>query len=450
MILLKHNIKTGLLLFAVLLSCSYRLSAQSGYSLQQLIDASKKNNRLLTIKEYQVQEKISKLKEGNIKKYPSVMLDGNYQYNFNLPEITIPAGTLGTIPTGLGGSELLPAVGSKFTVGDKGNYNAGFSIYQPIAQQAKINTGLAIDKTDIKLGQKEKEKVVLQLQLAVEQLYYGVLIAKKQTEGEQAKIKLAKAKLYDAEGALAADKTLVVNISGLLADIANKEQNLLKLHIQIQDYLSELGRLTNLNVEALELQEPEPAKIITNPVGDYKIAATNNPDIEIARLSKEKAILGIKAARQSNLPDFGLVTGYYVQQGNPVLPASSLYVGVSLKWNIQDLFSNKQVQTQRQFQLKQAEENIAYTQQQLDSDIDKAWRKIKQSEAMTSVAKKVAGYRKDALKEQQDKQAAGLDIKTNMLEIQSQLAEAEADLYAAQLSNALAMAALKNLAGIIR
>ncbi|GAA3990283.1 hypothetical protein GCM10022210_49780 [Mucilaginibacter dorajii] len=431
----------------VLLFGSFRLSAQSGYSLQQLIEAANKNNHLLAIKDYQVQEKVSKLKEDEIKKYPSPTLDGNYQYNFTLPDITIPAGALGAVSTGNGSSQLLPAQASKFSVGQKGSYNVGLNFYQPILQQFKINTGLAIDKTDIKLLQKEKEKTALQLQLAIEQLYYGTLIAQKQTEGETAKLELAKAKLYDTEGALAAGKTTKVNIAGLRADIAGQEQNLLKLSIQIQDYLGELSRLTNLSIDGLKLQEAEPDKTSLNPIDEYKSAASGNPDMEIARLNKEKALLGIKAARQSNLPDFGIVTGYYVQQGNPILPTSSPYVGISLKWNLQDLFSNKQVQNQRLFQLKQAEETMAYTKRQVDSDIDKAWRKIKQSDALILSAEKLVGYRKDALKEQLDKQAAGLDIKTTTLEIKSQLAEAEVNLYAAQLSNAIAIAELENLTG---
>ena len=441
---MKLSIKSGLLILVFILQGYSHLSAQTspGYSLQQLIDAAMNNSHLLSISEYRVQEKMSKLKEDEIKRYPSAILDGSYQYNFSLPEITIPAGT---ISTGAGGSQPLPSEDRKFIVGEKSTYNIGLSIYQPITQQFKMSTGLSIDRTDIKLGQKEKEKTALQIQLTIEQLYYGALIAQKQEEGAMARLELAQASVYDAEGALAAGKTTVVSLSGLRAGISGEEQNLLKLEIQVEDYLTELGKLTNLRV--LKLQITEPDSMTVNHVDEYKLAATGNPDIEIARLNKEKALLGIKAAKQSNLPDFGVIAGYYVQQGSPLLPGNSPYVGLNLKWNIQDLFSNKQVQNQRQYQLKQAEETIVYTQQQVESDIDKAWRKVKQSDALIKAAQKLTGYRKEALKEQQDRQETGLDTKKVLLEVKSQLAEAEADLYAAQLSKALAIAALKNLTG---
>ncbi|WEA00630.1 TolC family protein [Mucilaginibacter sp. SJ] len=442
--------KISLLLLTILSFGSFRLSAQVVYSLQQLKDAAGKNSHQLAIKEYQVQEKISKLKEDEIKKYPAATLDGTYQYNFKLPDITVPAGALGSVKTGNGDTQLLPAQSSNFAVGQKGSYNVGLNLYQPLSQQFKINTGLEIDKTDIKLIQKEKEKTVLQLGLEIEQLYYGTLITQKQSEAEAARLELAKARLKDAEGALAAGKTTGVNLAGLRADIAGEEQSLLKLDIQVQDYLGELSRITELDLTGAKLMEAEPDNSVPEPVEAYKSSSFGNPDMEIGRLNKEKALLGIKAARQSNIPDIGIITGYYVQQGSPVLPPSSPYVGISLKWNLQDLFSNKQVQNQRVFQLKQAEESLIYTKRQIDSDIDKTWRKIKQSGALILAAKKLVAYRRDALKEQQDRQIAGLDIKTAMLETKLRLSEAEVNLYSAQLSNVIAIAELRNLAGQIK
>lgn len=446
---MKPNITTTLLVLSILFFGSFRLSAQSSreYSLRQLVEAAKKNNRMLTIKDYQVQEKMSKLKEDEIKRYPTATLDGSYQYNFTLPDFVIPAGTLGSVPTGNGTTQPLPATDSKFRVGEKGMYAVGFGIYQPLTQQFKINTGLAIDKTDIQLGQKEKEKATLQVELAIEQLYYAAMITQKQTESAGAKLEMTKAKLQDAEGTLAAGKTTVANISGLRAGVAYEKQHILKLSMQLQDYLSDLSELTNLDAGTLKLSEIEPDSTALQPVDVYKRAAEKNPEIAIARLNREKASLGIKAASESNLPDLGIIAGYNLQHGNPILPGSSPYVGLSLRWNLQDLFSNRQVKNQRMFQLKQAEESVSCVRQQVTSGIDKAWRKVKQSDVLIETAKKLVSYRSDALKEEQDKQVAGMDIKTTLLARKSELAEAEAELYTAKLSNLLALAELRNLTG---
>jgi outer membrane protein TolC len=83
----------------------------------------------------------------------------------------------------------------------------------------------------------------------------------------------------------------------------------------------------------------------------------------------------------------------------------------------------------------------------LNSEVEKAWRKVNQSKILIGVAQKVVKYRNNALKEQQDKSASGMNINTEMLEAQAQLAQAEADLYAADLSYLVAVAELNNLIG---
>ena len=52
-------------------------------TLERAIDAAMQNNRLLHIKKIQVEEKQAKVKEDNIKKYPTVILNSTYLYNVN-------------------------------------------------------------------------------------------------------------------------------------------------------------------------------------------------------------------------------------------------------------------------------------------------------------------------------------------------------------------------------
>ncbi|MFC0183674.1 hypothetical protein ACFFJX_14375 [Pseudarcicella hirudinis] len=66
---MKFNIKSNILLLLILLMNAFGLKAQSRqiYSLQQLIESAMKTNQLLTIKDWQILEKKSKLREDNIK-----------------------------------------------------------------------------------------------------------------------------------------------------------------------------------------------------------------------------------------------------------------------------------------------------------------------------------------------------------------------------------------------
>jgi outer membrane protein TolC len=389
---------------------------------------------------------LTKIKEDEIKKYPSAILNSTYQYNVNLGALTIPAGSFGSLPLNPTTTISLPGNDKSFTLGEHNNFNAGFTIYQPITQQGKINTGIELDKTDVQLTGKEKAKINLQIKQAVERLYYGILIAKKQTNEANAKLEWAKLKLFDVESALLAGKTIEVNKAGLQANIADEEQNILKLSIQIQDYWADLKKLTGIQNDSVELKDVEVSVSNTLTVDQYKETAFNgNIDLQIASLTKSKVLLGIKAAKQSYLPDVGIIAGYTYQKGNILFATNNPFLGANLKWDLQNIFSNKQVIAQRQFQLQQAEENIANTKEEVNIEIEKAYRKISQSKALIAVAQKVVIYRKQALKVQTDQQVAGLNVKVDLLDTQSLLAKAEADVYASQLSYQLALSDLKYL-----
>lgn len=446
---MKPNIKSNFLLLFVILINAFDLKAQSkqAYSLPQLIESAMKSNQLLTMKDWQILEKKSKLREDNSKKYPSASLDASYQYNFKLAELTVPAGVLGSVTTNTGTEQLLPQESSKFTLGERNTYGAGLSVYQPISQQAKIKTGLDINRLDIQLTEKEKLKASQQLRLSVEKLYYGILITQKKATEAKAKLALAKAKLYDAEGAVKAGKMIQVSIAGLQASIAEEEQNSIKLTMQAQDYFSDLSYLANRNVDSVIIDATDVRQESLKIMDEYKNESAANPDLQMAQLTKEKALLGVKAAQQATMPDIGAIAGYSYQYGNPILPTVNMFVGLNLKWNLQDLFTNKEVVNQRTFQVKQAEENISFLKNQLNSDIEKAWRKVNQSKILIGVAQKVVKYRNDALQEQSDKSTSGMNTSTDMLEAQAHLAQAEADLYAAELSYLIAMTELNSFIG---
>ncbi|WP_295720151.1 TolC family protein [Mucilaginibacter sp.] len=442
---MKKYIKCLLLLSITFLCRSSLLHAQNveSYSLQQLQDSALKNNHVLAIKQWEIKEKQEKTKEDEIKRYPTPTLNGNYQHVFNLGEITIPKGTLGET-----NSASFPNTDRSFNVGKHENYGAGLSVYQPITQQAKISTLLKADKTDEILTEKEKFKTSLQIKQAIVKLYYGTLILQKQLDEAEAKLALAKSKYTDVENALLAGKTIHADKAGLQANIADEEQNVLKINIQIQDYIGDLINVTGVNAGSLKLAEIEPAVQQVNGLEEYKnVASNSNADLQIANLNKSKALLGIKAARQSNIPDIGLVGGYSYVFGSAIVPSSNPYIGVNLKWNLQDIFSNKKIVKQRQFRLKQSEESILNTQQQVNNDIEKAYRKINQSLALITVAQKVVSYQKEELKIQENKQVAGLNVKTDLLNTKSFLAKSEADRYAAQLSYLMAVSDLQILTG---
>jgi outer membrane protein TolC len=424
----------------VLLLTAPSLSAQQVVPLEQAVDMALQHNRSLQIKSLQTAEKQAKVQEDNIKKYPSVTVNSTYQYNPNLGVLTIPEGSFGSLPTG-GTTVLLPNEAKSFQLGNHNTFNAGVTVYQPITQLGKIKAGVEVLRTDVLIAEQEKTKAALQVKQAVERLYYGILITRKQKEEAAAKMALAKIKLYDVESALLSGKTIDVNKAGLQANIADEEQDMLKLDIQEEDYRADLQQLTGLTADSMQVEMP--ATIL--PATDATVNTSYNVDLRIAMLNRTKTEQAIKATRLNYLPDVGLIAGYSYQTGNLLYPTNNPFAGAQLKWDIQGLFANKQVLKQRHFLLQQAQENIENTQEQVNNDIAKARRKITQAAALIAVAQKVVNYRQEELRIQEDKQAAGLNIAADILDTRSSLAKATADLLSAQLNYRLAQSDLKIL-----
>jgi outer membrane protein TolC len=408
-------------------------------TLNGAIDAALRNNHLLCIKKMQVEENKAKVKEDEVKKYPVAILNSTYLYNVNTSD-PLPIGSTSTLP--------LPYPDKYMQLGEHNTFNAAAAIYQPITQQGKIRTGIDISKSNVLITEKEQQKVAQQIRQSVEKLYYGLLINEKQKEEAVSKLKAAKIKLFDVESALLSGKTVEADKVGLQANIANEEQNILKLDIQAQDYTGDLKQLTGLVADSFFLVKVDIAPIAMPSLEESKsVALVDNVDLKIANLNSAKAKLGIKAARQSYLPDVGFVGGYLYQGGNRALPNNNPFAGINFRWNLQDVISNKHVVKQRVLLLKQANENVSNTQEQLINDIEKAHNKIRQAKALIAVAQKTVNYRKEEMKIQLDKGAAGLNTKTDILNVQSLLAKSEADLYEAQLSYRIAVSDLEILEG---
>jgi outer membrane protein len=275
---------------------------------------------------------------------------------------------------------------------------------------------------------------------------------------------LARKKLYDVESAVLAGKTTASSLTGLKASVADEEQTILKIKFQIDDYSADLKRLSGLPpsssfiLEPVALDDFEFTSLTVNELADK--AKNHNNDLKIAELTLQKAEHAIAASRYSYLPDLGVLGGYSYQKGSMQLPPDTYnvdfapkwemqntFVGVALRWNMQDIFSNTYIKRQRVALRKQAEQNLANTLEQVNADIEKAERKTSQAAELISVARKVVDFRREDFKIQTDRLRAGLNLEADYLSAKAALAKAESDLFAAQLNYRIAVTDVQILTG---
>jgi multidrug efflux pump subunit AcrB/outer membrane protein TolC len=453
---------TVTLLIVGLLITTPALNAQQApekLSLQKVQEMAIQNNHYLKIKQMQVNEKQQKVNQDRVKYFPVVSVGGNYQYNSNLPQITIDQGSFGSLPLQYimpDGSiqnvtVSLPAEDKTITVGKNNTWNAGATFYQPISQIPQIKQGVNVSKTELAITQAEQNKATMQIKQAAEKLYYGLLILQKQKEEAELKKAVAQSKLNDAESAVLAGKATASAQIGLNASLADEEQNLLKINIQTNDYTADLKQLigvpdsVTITLDAVTIVDNQFYNLSSDSINSE--ALSGNTDLKIAGLTLSKAEYAIRASRYSYIPELGVFGGYAYQKGNTLYPENNTFIGVSLKWNIQDMFTTMYTKRQRLYQRQQAEENITNTKEQLNTDVTKAFRHLSQSLELIAVARKVIDFRNEDLKIQSDKQSSGLNTDSDYLTAKAALAKAQADLYAAQLNYKIAYTDIQILTG---
>lgn len=436
-------------LLIVLFLASGSVKSQELINLQTATDSALVNNHLLTIKELQLQEKQLKVKEDKVNFFPKVNVIGGYLYNANLPSLTIPQGALGILPMGQQNVPL-PDVAKTYEIGEHNVYNIGVMAYQPLTQIPRIKMGVAIAETEVSIINEEKKQAILALKQGVEKLYFGILITQKQQEERKALIASKKAKLKEVEDAYSAGKTIAINKAGLIADIASEQQQLFQLTIKLENYQDDFRHLTgiqsadSLKLAALNFSDSE---TLQEQPTYWEQANEANHELRIARYKQEKATYALKAAKRAYIPSIGVVGGYFTQQGVSLLPDNMPFAGLSLQWNIQDIFSNNYVVKQRKLIQSQAQENFDNQQETLSVELAKAHRNAKQAIELISVAEKVVHYRKEAFEIAQDRKENGLGTDTQLMEAKADLSKAEADVYAAQLSYRMAITDLQMLLG---
>jgi outer membrane protein TolC len=450
----KNKVKAGLIVLLYL--CGPVFFSPDGHAqepplnlnLQTVIDMAVENNRLLGIKRMQIDERKQKVNEERVKYFPAVIAGSSYQYNSDRAYETVPKGSFGQLP--LGGTTIeLPATDKQFALSDHDQYVAGAAFYQPILQIPKIKTGVDIAKTDVEITNIEYSKAVAQTKQAAERLYFGLLILQKQKEEANIRLSSAQLKLHDIDSALLAGKTTASSKIGLSADVADEEQNLLKVKIQINNYEADLKHLTGLPPSSSIVLDPVSVDNLQYerlPVEHYiRDAQTGNNDLKLAELHKIKSEQAITAGKYGDLPEFGIIGGHTYQEGNDIYPQNNTFIGLSFKWNFQDLASNSYVKKQRMYLKRQAEEHMINTREQVSVDIEKAYRKLMEASELIALSKKVVDFRREDFKIQRDRHDAGLNLESDFLTAKAALIKSESDLLAAQLNYRMAVTDLQML-----
>jgi outer membrane protein TolC len=432
-------------LFATLLAvaCAHA-QTDSVLTLERAREMALERNPLLKISGLREEEEAAKVSRSQSLYLPNVTLQAGAIHFRETPSLTVPAGALGISPV------LMPASDMKVGI-DRDIQQLDIMAYQPLTQLLKVSTGVQASRLDHRVAQVRSAQGKRQILYYVEQAWMGARIARWQRKEIELRVEQARERLTDAQTASEAGKILSNGATGLAASLADEETNLLESQDKIETIEAQLRNLTGIPSStplyidtAIALAQAPQAPPLDSCL---KKALDKSSTLQESRLTVEKAQAGIRAGRQSLIPDVGAFAGCSWDRFGGETSKPNPYVGVLAQWNLLDLRTNSQELGERHLQMRQADLKLQHDQDSIRTEVERAWRKLGNASARLEAARRALEFRNQDLREQTDRFQVGLTTRADWLGFQVSQAKSQGDAEAALAATRLASLELSLLMG---
>jgi outer membrane protein TolC len=303
------------------------------------------------------------------------------------------------------------------------------SVAQPITALLKVRQGVRIAQADEQIAQAQLEKARRAVLVGVEQLYWGLLAARRIRDG-------ARAAVQGSEATVAKADVVETRIA-----LQEARQALQAAEAQVADVQEQLNALLDLPLcTQLEPVEP-PLPTLSERCADelVPLALSSSPELREAEQNVLKAQAAVKAAKVDYLPNVNAVAGYAHQEGIPTIQPNISYVGVQGSVTFFEWGKRKNVVRERETTVILAQQKVAQTQDEIAQKTHKAFREVQQGREALQNAEAMVKLRKEA-----SKKATGLKA---MLDAGKDELTAEVEVVKADLVYRTAYSQLMSLIG---
>lgn len=434
-----------LLLVGFLLLAGQASAGELRITLPEAVDLARRQNSGVKISQRKIEENRQKIISARSKFFPQLTNETSYLGLSDKELLTIPAGSLGDVP-GLGP---FPTHDTNIDQGSNLLLITSTTLTQPLTQLFKIREGHEVAKAEGAIAESDAQKVRDDVVFAVHQLYYGLLIARKQEEAAKAAVAAAQEELRESEDAVRAGNVLQVAVTGSRVQLLQGRQALITAQIQAADLTSELDDLLGLPLDTVLvpawMEDPLPTP---KTLPEYlRQAQSDNPELRSAKGTVSKAGHAVNAARDEYIPDVALFATHIYQHGSPFVADNVGMFGMKMTWNLFDWGNRTGIIGERKAQLSQAEENVKRIEQHVNVEVAKAYRKLEQTRTLLDVATEALELQKENRRLVSDRVKAGTATDAKHAEAVAAVRKAEVDELQAKLGYRLALVELDRISG---
>lgn len=412
--------------------------------LEEAVRLALEQNRALKIARLKVKENEHKKGEARSDYFPTVTNRSNLLHITALQNITVPAGSLGSVA-----GATLPQQSIIVDQGKETLYGSGTVLAQPLTQLLRIHQENRAALAEIATSEEVLKKAENEVALEVHTLYFGILVAQLQKNAAEQETSFADESLRENENDVRNGSALRVAAIQSRAELLEGQQSVLTAELQLSDYTTELNDLLGLPLDTKLELDPEVASDFSTLTKDeyVKAAWQANPEILAAQQAVTKAQAGVAAAKTAYIPDVTAYARHDYQDGVPFFVRNFGTFGINLNYTLWDFGKRRETVREHSTQLAEAQQNLEHLKEEVAVAVERSYNKLQRTKSMVDVAAQVTKLREESERLAVDQAAQGVVLVADVRKAAAANYKAKADQLQAQLGYLLAYAELERAVG---
>jgi outer membrane protein TolC len=410
-------------------------------TLDEALALALRANRKLDNAALEVQKATDDLAAARTRQFPSVNLDAFAGYNLLQQEFTVNQGAMGTFPA----TGPIPATSVALPSQSGFTPLVSASISQPLLQLYRL--GLVIDQHGIQQSMAEqglrgqRHELVKQ----VKEQYYAILKTQSSLQATNESIVFYR------------------ELSKLVARYVREKVALEYQSLETQARLARSMHKARSERNALQTEKERLNRDIETPFSvtvapelvprDFdqasaqQTALAQRPDVQEAKLKLQHAQTGYRITQSEYLPDLNLSMRYSRFFNTEFIPEENWTVGLELRWDVFDWGRKRQDLRRKSAGIAQAQNDVLDVESQVRIEVESRIREVAEAREYVKVTQIAQAAAREKLRVLMNQYRQRAVLLTDVLQAESQLADANNEYQHALLSLSTAQAQLDKALG---
>jgi outer membrane protein len=392
-------------------------------TLAEAVRAAEANNRAIGVAELEREKALAGVKVARTERLPVFSVTALGSQPLTQLGITLERGSLGVYPA----DGPIPGQTTTLTSPLQFGFIGYASVAQPLTQQHRIGLGIQLSMVGADAAAEQLRAKRHATVNEVRRLYYGIAQAESGRRTLEATVDFLSQ--LDRETGLQVTQRVALQSDRLTvhAQLVQAEYELLKMDDPIQTQKAQLNRLMGRAVDtAFDIDPSSAADIEPMPLEEaYAEALASRPEVHLARIQQRKADLERRIKSAERIPDVSLsLIALKTINFSSVLPTSLSSVGIQGTWDVfdwgrkrQQVRIKEQAEAQAALELREAEALVMI-------DVGHQYRRLLEARKELDLARALQSSSVEAVRVAHNRYAQREALLSDVLKVQSGLADA--------------------------